>query len=283
MWGKLIDTTMPAWGLILFGCFFLHWLWHKLLGDSLGRRYFKKRVRQAAVSQQCSFFSEFRWQKVSLKNYPRLDHVFYETMTAELSKLGFRSWGEVEYLHVTAGSPNLRTAMRLHGDSGGLMGAGVFHLHVAGLVGWRNRVIRGNKELRVLEFQTALSDGRFVSTNNAGNRPKLSSPPEIQRFSLGGSTPVAVLYHAHLGNVRQVTSGSRLAEPVQVANLESAMEMDKRQHILLQNYRRDLATVWTKEEMDSLAPNMDTKRREAWANEVQEYQASEKDGESSEK
>jgi hypothetical protein len=169
-------------------------------------------------------------------------------------------------LHVTEATPKLRTGLRVFGIQHGTIIGAAFHVKIRGLMGLIARIFNGRNNVRVVEFQTGFSDGRWIITNNSGDANGMSDHEQIQNNKLDPEvTPTEVL-HKHIEFVRaQITPSG--PTPIVANTLEQILELEAQQHALQSSHREQVGPV-TEEELEKLTPEVSSKDREEVAQEA---------------
>jgi len=236
------------------------------------KRKVRKVARDIHENVQNAYNSGFRWKSVDLDSFHKLDLGFYHRTTELLLGKGYQLIGDVEYLHVTESNPNCRTCVRMLISSDGKDSAAIWNLRVRGWQFWLLKMLGEGTDYLTVEFQSALSDGRFIMTNNTGQSPKLSSSRKILSYTNPESIPVAKLLTMHRENLAQFDSGVEGAPTtVEMHSLEEVIKYEEIQHELQSLHRTNNASL-TEEELDRLGPDLSASDKDLFLEELKRSQ-----------
>jgi hypothetical protein len=177
---------------------------------------------------------EFEWTCAELESVKGLDRAYYEEVSKELGELGFQKLADVEYLHLSKAHPACRTVVRWFVIEHGQIAASAYQKMGAGKQGLLGRMFSAKRESRVVDFQTAMSDGSFVLTSNAGKLLALESADQIKKASLEEVVSLKEQQDFHIERVKQFCSDS--VRPVVAKTREQVMRLEAIQHRLEQEY-----------------------------------------------
>lgn len=243
---------------------------YKALGPVFGsKRRLHKAAQDANQRHEVLFNSGFRWAKVDPASYPHLDHAYYAKATESMAKLGFEPVGDVEYLHVTQGSPAMPTFVRVFADQQGEAYGAAFHIRVRGLNKWLLKLAGGDPNMRVMEFNTSLSNGHYILSVNTANSPGLTHPKEFHYRRYPAAISARALLERHRETVAQLCRG-REQDPVprRVTSLEAILEQEAHQHEAEQGYRNQAGAI-NDEELARLAPHLTDQERKDYLQELE--------------
>lgn len=184
------------------------------------------------------FANDFEWKRVELSSIQDVDPDYYDQVTKELGELGYQKMADVEYLHVSKAHPEMQTVVRLFVIGHGQISAAAYHARVAGRQGFLARLVLGKREFRVVDFQTAMSDGSFVLTSNAGDMLALTSAHEIKKCSLGEVIPLKVHQEQHIARVKQFCSET--VQPLVANTMSELMRLEEIQYRIEQEHRKSV-------------------------------------------
>lgn len=266
MWERLTDllSSFNSVGLIC-GVIVIYMVFDWLSGRNSNRKM-AKQIRDDTLNV---FDADFRWERVGLRSFPGVDLDFYERVTGELRELGYHPLGDIEFLHVSAAMPKLRCGVRIFGTGHGQISGAAYHMRVRGFGALLALLMMGKRNFRVVEFQTALSDGRFVTSTTADKAGVMSSPGEIIKFTYPPGSPVRALQERHIENVKQFCTGeSGAPAPLPANTLEQIMMLEEKQHEIERVHRREIGG-FSEQELKRLQPGMPAKRRAALVAEME--------------
>lgn len=141
--------------------------------------------------------------------FPGLDLAFYDAHRAWLEEQGFVFIGDRENVTLTRHFPHLRTFIRACVGDGGATLAGVYHVRPGG---WMKPIAEAGAvpdEMKVLEFETELNNGTFITTGNTLDASTAgSNVPGITAHRYPKATPPGELLGAHRAAVRAALASS---------------------------------------------------------------------------
>jgi len=162
-----------------------------------------------------------------------LDRAFYEQATAALEALGFVRQGDYVNLTLRRAMPNTHAVIRaLIGDEGRVICAVYHALHKAGT----RRV-----DSRVVEFETELSSGEFITTSNSALAGKTSEFIGISRRHLPVATSPAELLAAHRQHVDEVLTAKPGVSAVAIHDLSELLASQDRLQMVKVRFRNSAA------------------------------------------
>lgn len=124
-----------------------------------------------------------------------------------------------------------------------------------------------------LDIGTDFSDGRSLSTSNAGVAGKLADPPEIETLTLPAETTAEALLQAHNARIAQAKAAQPDSPPVAITSAEVLFELQDRVTACKAAYRRSLNWI-TRDELLAMAGGNETFTDEVYA-EIQKQLAEE--------
>jgi len=183
-----------------------------------------------------------------MKEYPYVDHEFYERTRKQLEEYGYRFLGDEKITNV-----KINTFTRYLVSEDGLSYAACFY-HKPGTIAG----MLGAKECRAVEFCSALTDGTFVNTGNVENISGLHYPELVDTEQLSEQTPVPELISRHRRRVQK-----HVKAEVQVVEVRTVEEVHR-----IGNAEQKVKAMWRKnQEIDPR--ELRTVAREALAAQVQ--------------
>jgi hypothetical protein len=135
------------------------------------------------------------------REFPRVDHDFYHRTMKQLEEFGFRYLGDEKLTNV-----KMDTFIRYLVSTDGQMFAACYYFKPGMLAG-----MLGASVCRTVEFGSALKDGTFVNTSNAGHLSAIKYPAPVDTEHLNAETPVPDLIPRHRQRVQKyVAAGGRV-------------------------------------------------------------------------
>ncbi|MGJ8660825.1 MAG: hypothetical protein ACSHXL_02180 [Bacteroidota bacterium] len=142
------------------------------------------------------------WEPVDPQNFKNLDLDFYDRIQKELESLGFRCIGNDENQTLKGGFEDMYTFVRTFISGDETVQSAVYHpkpaLWVRCLL-----FLTGSKLGKVYDFETELSDGSFVVTNNAKMASSLPPVPNINSKQYQVGTSLKNVLKGHLQRVQK--------------------------------------------------------------------------------
>jgi len=201
------------------------------------RRSLRRGAQGLLATMETLYQGAHEYRATSLDNYPYIDRRFYESVTASLRQAGFAELGDVEDVTVSSTGPGLPTAIRVMVSADGTVTAGVFHVKVAGLLGLLLRAMRLNP-VRIVDLETAIDDGRFMTTSNAPLVGNLAQPPELFAEFLPPSTSVSGLLARHQERLAEHLRGHRDSRPMPARSLVEVLRHQERLEEIKARFRK---------------------------------------------
>ena len=204
----------------------------------------RRRVRRAARSirstMQTLYSGPHSYREVSLRDFPQLDHAFYEERTGEFAALDFSFLGDVEDVTLSRAQIGEPTATRVMLSDDRRVVGFVYHAEVSGTA------------VRVVELGTVFADGAVVTTSTGGVPEGMSAPPGIDREQLPAGTPLGVLARAHRARVRRRMAAPGSAPPVEVGSLADVVEHMRHTDEIRARFRKGHPTLVTRQELQRM-------------------------------
>ncbi|HKB59815.1 MAG TPA: hypothetical protein VKC56_07180 [Gallionellaceae bacterium] len=199
------------------------------------------------------------------KDFPHLDLAAYARFRDTLESRDFRFLGDYEIADVSRarGSPMTRTFIRYMISADGTMVSSYYQVRQR--TGKRlrmlfNELMDGRGKAAWEDFKQAVanrpcmdigtdfSDGRSVSTSNAGAAGKLADPPAMETLILPAETGIEALLQAHAARIAEVRAQHPDAQPVAIATTEELFQLQDRVAMQKADYRRSLNWI-TRDEL----------------------------------
>lgn len=213
----------------LLGLWLLLWVLGRVLpkkgsGEDAARKITeeKRKLYSAPHEYAPVRVHDFRW----------LDARYYDETQRLLESIGFKCFGDVENLSLTAVFPNMRTAIRDLASGDGVVSASVWHFKVRGWLRVLALLRLLKDDLRVVDLGTEFSDGTFLATaNNLGLDPS-SDVPGIERIQLLYATPIEDALVGHRRRVAEILAQRPGVAPVLARTGRDVREAAARAHAL---------------------------------------------------
>lgn len=190
---------------------------------------------------------------VEENQFPHLDLNYYRQTQALLEQSGFRLVADIEDQTLRESKGNvLRPVMirSLLSADGSIM-AGVYHPRPKFWIGTL-LFFTGQKMNKVLDCETALSDGTFIVTSNAAMADALTPPPQIFTTYLKPTTSPSRVLSIHQQTLALFREKSPTVNPIPQKNLADILASQNRMNALCAAYRGEIGGV-TKEELRKLS------------------------------
>lgn len=215
-----------------------------LLGAGAAYLARRRRVRRAARSirstMQTLYSGPHSYREVSLGDFPRLDHAFYEERTGDLAALDFSFLGDLEDVTISRAQIGEPTAIRVMLSDDRRVLAFVYHAEVAG------------RSVRVVEMESVFGDGAFVVTSTALAASPMSMPPAIDCAHHPAATPPGALLRAHRARVRSRVAAAGSAPPLEIGSLADVVEHQRHMDEVKARFRKGSPTLVTRQELQRM-------------------------------
>jgi len=206
---------------------------------------------------------------VDADDFSHLDLPAYKRFRDQLEGRGYRFLGDYEIEDVSRArrSPMVRTCIRYLISPDGTTVCSYYQARQRKFKRLRmlfNELMDGRGKTAWTDFKQAIaiqvcmdagtefSDGRSVSTSNAGAAGKLADPPEMETHVLPAETNLETLLQAHAERVAQVQAEHPEARPVPIAKAEELFQLQDRVAAQKAAYRRSLNWI-TRDELLAMA------------------------------
>lgn len=155
-----------------------------------------------------------------------LDREFYESETLSLKRLGFREVGDYVEESAAAKEAKTRSIYRTLLSHDGDTMAAILHLHFIETPGSLDRGVPIPRDFYIVEFETELNDGSFVSTSNAEHLAIIDMPNISRRYFEPGMSSESLLaeHERHLAEVRATRPDASIVVHRDFADLCAAQD-----------------------------------------------------------
>lgn len=172
------------------------------------------------------------------RDLAKLDRSFYERSTAALEGEGFHRIDDVVNVTVSSGWPQNHAVLRhLLGDHQGITMCAVYHVRLYGLVGLLLGLNGSAQKLKVVECDTELSDGTYVTTANNLEMEKTGRYPFQDRLQLVSATPAVIVAQEHRIHLQSVLQQKQptvapipILDGIQLAQSQGRLHLKKCAH-----------------------------------------------------
>jgi hypothetical protein len=214
------QTNAIALGLVVGGI-------GTLLTDFLAYLQFKKKGRLAAQNirknAKILYSSEdHQFRLVSPDEFPTLDHDFYNQYRTWLESREFQFVGDGENVTVSQALPNMRTFVRcLIGDNGTIC-CGLRHVKTGSFP----------MDKKIVGFETELSDGTFLITNNLGNH-RIETFPGIDLKQMPFATHPDTQLQTHRDRVAAALDVRSGVTPTILRTMDDIIQIHHKRHAII--------------------------------------------------
>ena len=214
---------------VLLGVGFLLWVLSRILSRKGGGEDAARRITE---QKRAIYSVPHEYAPVRVHDFAWLDEHYYDEVQRHLESIGFRCFGDVENLSLSAVYPNMRTAIRDFASADGIVTGSIWQLKMRG---WLRvlaffRVLKG--DMRVVDLDTEFSDGTFLATaNNLGLDPS-SEVPGIERIQLPNATPIGEAVALHRRRVAEILAQRPGVAPVLARTARCVRDAAARAHKL---------------------------------------------------
>lgn len=198
------------------------------------------------------------YREADLSRFRHLDLRFYDEAARVLEGEGFVRLADLEDVTCNEAPGGVGAPVFIRGliGDGGRISAGIYHFRTLLRKTWQARLLGGAKPAKVVDFETELSDGTFLTTSNAASARSMTLPSRVLADHLpSGCTPLEVL-EAHRRRLADYLAEHPEAEVRPVTTLEQALEMGHRMQDLKAEHRRSMGGIVTQEELVRAADQM---------------------------
>jgi hypothetical protein len=223
-----------------------------------GRHSRKKGARQLVTLIRHLYAGRHEYREANPARFPHLDLEFYDETARLLEREGFVRLGDMEDVtnNEAPGGAGAPLFIRgLTGDGGRII-AGLYHFRMMGWRAWMVHLLGGTKSAKVVDFETELSDGIFLTTTNATSARAISLPPQILSDHLpSGCTPLEVL-EVHRQRLADYLAEHPEVEVRPITTTDQAMDMTHRIQDLKIEHRKSMGGIAAQEELVRAADQM---------------------------
>lgn len=164
----------------------------------------------------------------------RLDRAFYEAQTSAFVRAGFREMGDYIDETIEASISWSKSVIRALLSDDGTMMAAIYCVRFSGVM-WLLTPLLGRH--KVIELESELDDGSFVTTSTAVSAGKTLEFPGISRRFLAPATTVDELITAHRIHVGEIVAIRRGTTPRTFHTAEELFESQDRIQLLKNAFR----------------------------------------------
>ena len=206
-----------------------------LTNKTLGPQAAGKRL---ARQQRTLYSGTHDYRDATDADLAQLDVAFYERTTADLTSQRFRKLRDV--VNVTASStwPSNLAVMRVFVDDAGTTMAAVYHLRIFGSAKALQAIGVLSKKLKMVEFESELSDGTGVATTNAAEAERTSGYPFVDRIQFPNATPPLEVLAAHRQHLRDVLASKSGVAVIPIRTYDELRKSQDRLQSKKSAYRR---------------------------------------------
>jgi len=199
----------------------------------------------------------------SFEEFSHVDIGYYDQKEEELSELGFRKAGDIEYANLSKNFPNLRTFVRCLTSEDGKISAAIYQMRPKGWKAKLQFATSGMQTKEVFEFESAFSEGTSINTTNA---PSTSTALDYGiKFQMRTYPQIQIareLLEIHNKRVSEFMREHPEAGYVPITNIRELIEAGERQYKQKAAYRRYLGRIINRRELELSVGHKLTKREE---------------------
>jgi len=226
--------------------------------DLWARHSRKKGAKQLTALVRHLYAGRHEYREADPARFPHLDLQFYDETARLLEHEGFVRLGDLEDVtsNETPGGVGYPLFIRgLAGDEGRIL-AGLYHFRTILWKSWQARLLGGAKSFKIVDLQTELSDGAFLTTTNATSARAIDLPAQIFSDHLpSGCTPLEVL-EIHRRRLADYLAEHPGVEVRRITTTEQALDMAHRMQDLKAEHRKSMGGITTQEELVRAADQM---------------------------
>jgi hypothetical protein len=223
-----------------------------------GRHSRKKGAQRLTALVRHMYAGRHEYREADLARFRHLDLRFYDEAARVLEGERFVRLGDLEDVtsNEAPGGVGAPVFIRgLTGDEGRIL-AGIYHLRTLLRKTWQARLLGGAKPAKVVDFETELSDGTFLTTSNAASARGIDLPSKVLTDYLpSGCTPLEVL-EAHRRRLADYLAEHPEAEVRRITTLQQGIDMAHRLQDLKAEHRKAKGGIVDQEELVSMANHM---------------------------
>jgi hypothetical protein len=198
-----------------------------------------KKARKAAANRavelnKAVYGSEpYEYRMVQPSEFPELDSEFYDRARSWFEARGFRFLGDRENVTLSRIMPRARTFIRTMVSADGTIFGGAYHVKL--------QQVRGlPAEARIIEFETELSDGTFVTTSNAPATARTLEVSGIDAERFPGETSPDELLRTHRERLAGVAESRPPLTATRLKTMEDVISFQRRMQALGAKYKQSI-------------------------------------------
>ena len=192
----------------------------------------EKRAQKVTEQKRAIYSAPHEYAPVRVHDFRGLDTAYYDATQRWLESVGFRCFGDVENVSLSAVYPNMRTAVRDLASADGVVTASIWQIKMRGSLRVLSFFGLLKGDMRVVDFDTEFSDGTFLSTANNREFDSSSAIPGIERVQLPNSTPVEDVLVVHRRRLAELLTERPGVTPVFVRTAKDVRSAAARAHAL---------------------------------------------------
>jgi hypothetical protein len=193
------------WGFLV--ALFLASLLGKLFARGAGAGPEEDAAKSIHAMQKGLYSGTHEYRHVDDSALQGLNVLFYEHATAALEQLGFRRMGQIVNLTAERVTPWARAVLRCFLSPDGTIMAAAYDVRMRSWYRGLQLIRVLPTDLRTIDLETELSDGRFVATSTATSAAKASDTPGVHRRFFSKDVPIADLVEHHRQHVQECLGG----------------------------------------------------------------------------
>lgn len=210
------------------------------------------------------YVAEHELVQVDAKDFRHLDLAFYDATAKTLAEHGFRTVADIEDKTISGKQGSRRTFVRCLTDDESIDAAVYNHQ----LSAWLHWLAPNRKSTRIVDLESELSDGNFLTTSTAWTSRHLKSSPRFDRAFLRPDTPVDELLAEHRKRLQGYISQHPDSKPVVSTTLEDVFASAQRSYRIKAEFRAQGQYRITREELTGIAQDRLSPGREKAANDI---------------
>jgi hypothetical protein len=212
-------------------------------------------ARRILANIEATYQSTHQYVPADLRDFPWLDHAFYDRTTRGLESAGFRRLGDIEDRTVSEapGSVIRPTVVRTLTSIDGVIQAALYDVRAR--VWWLRVLLLLFRKMAkpVVDMETELTDGSFVVTCNAALAAAMTLPSLVSAEYLPAGTPAAAVYERHRLRVSEALAARPGVAPRPARTLEELMASQHRLEAIKAAHRGEVGGI-TLAELEALSP-----------------------------
>ncbi len=227
------------WGWVTLASVFIATLIGTLLNLLIFQHISRAAAGQIADSEEVLEREKHTYRPARDADWRGLSKPFYDETTREMQAAGFRPLGDyvLEEL-ANAGCISGRAVLRVFLDHNGYVQAAVAEIKIIGFAAvlqWLGVIPR---KMRLVEFETELSDGRFIITHRVPIEDISGHPPEIAHHRVADDMTIAEMKRLHDSRVADALKASEGVTPLWFASVAEVLASQARQQRMKAKYRK---------------------------------------------